>query len=80
MNGKFGNLIEQARKQGNQKQEENQKSDKPDNQTVVDPDVNLCTKVPLSLRRHWSAEAKRKGVTLTAVITTALTEAFGRPE
>jgi len=80
VNGKFGNLIEQARKQGNQKQEENQKSDKPDNQTVVDPDVNLCTKVPLSLRRHWSAEAKRKGVTLTAVITTALTEAFGRPE
>jgi len=80
VNGKFGNLIEQARKQGNQKQEENQKSDKPDNQTVADPDVNLCTKVPLSLRRHWSAEAKRRGVTLTAVITTALTEAFGTPE
>lgn len=80
MNGKFGNLIEQARKQGNQKGEENQIADKPDNQTAVDPDVNLCTKVPLSLRRHWSAEAKRKGVTLTAVITTALTEAFGTPD
>jgi len=80
VNGKFGNLIEQARKQGSQKGEENQIADKPDNQIIVDPDVNLCTKVPLSLRRHWSAEAKRKGVTLTAVITTALTEAFGTPD
>ena len=41
--------------------------------------VNLCIKVPVSLRRHWVAEAKREGMTLTAVISKALNDRFGTP-
>jgi len=43
-------------------------------------DVNLTIKVPESLRRHWAAESKREGVSMTAVITQALIERFGTPE
>ena len=42
-------------------------------------DVNLSIKVPLTLRQHWAAEAKREGTTLTAVIMDALTKRFGGP-
>lgn len=42
-------------------------------------EVNLCVKVPISLRRHWSAEAKRQGVTMTSVIIEALKTRFGEP-
>jgi hypothetical protein len=82
-NGKYGDLIKQARKQ------EDQKGDKPDDQMTsqpelsseaAEPEVNLCVKVPISLRRHWSAEAKRTGVTMTSVIREALTARFGEPD
>ncbi len=82
-NGKYGDLIKKARKQ------ENQQAEKPDNQETMqpeatdeaaEPEVNLCVKVPVSLRRHWAAESKRTGVTMTSVIIEALTAQFGKPE
>ena len=82
-NGKYGDLIKKARKP------DNQESVKPDNQItskpevmdeVVEQEVNLCVKVPISLRRHWSAEAKRTGVTMTTVIVEALKTKFGEPD
>ena len=43
-------------------------------------DVNLSIKVPESRRRHWVAEAKRKGTSITAVIAEALNKKLGEPE
>ena len=59
---------------------DNQNTSKPDNQKISEPEVNLCVKVPRSLRQHWAAEAKRKGTTMTAVIIEALTAKFGKPD
>ena len=80
-NGKYGDLIKKAR------QPDNQASVKPANQITSQPEVieaeqevNLCVKVPISLRRHWSAEAKRTGVTMTTVIVEALKAKFGEPD
>lgn len=75
-NGKYGDLIKQARKQ------ENQIASQPDDQITSQPEeeVNLCVKVPKSLRRHWAAESKRMGITMTSVIVEALTARFGKPE
>jgi hypothetical protein len=80
-NGKYGDLIKKAR------QPDNQGSVKPDNQITsqlevieAEQEVNLCVKVPISLRRHWSAEAKRTGVTMTTVIVEALKAKFGEPD
>jgi hypothetical protein len=61
MAGKYGDLIKKAR------EPENQDTSIPENQ-ITEPDVNLCVKVPKSLRQHWAAEAKRQGTTMTAVI------------
>ena len=63
-------------------QENNQISVKPDNQINQPPEreVNLCVKVPESLRRHWAAEAKRHGITMTEVMTEALIKQFGKPD
>jgi hypothetical protein len=47
---------------------------------AAEPEVNLCVKVPVSLRRHWAAESKRTGITMTRVIIEALTVRFGKPE
>lgn len=73
---KYGQLIKEARKP------ESQKSRKAelDRETNSEPEVNLSIKVPKSRRQHWAAEAKRQGITLTAVITEALSERFGEPE
>lgn len=73
---KYGQLIKEARKT------ENQKSGKaaPEKMESADPEVNLSIKVATSRRRHWAAEAKRRGTTLTAAITEALSERFGEPE
>ena len=82
-NSKYGDLIKKARKP------KNQETKKPDNQITSQPEateesteleVNLCVKVPMSLRRHWSAEAKRTGVTMTSVIIEALKARFGEPK
>jgi hypothetical protein len=74
-------------------QEDNQIDRKPDNQMPGQPDnqidrkpapdekqVNLCVKVPESLRRHWAIQAKIQGVTMTAVMVEALTQKFGLPD
>ena len=83
MPGKYGDLIKKAR------EPENQQTSKPDSQItrpereqaeIEDKEVNLCVKVPKSLRQHWAAEAKRQGTTMTAVITEALTAKFGKPQ
>ncbi|HEX8001042.1 MAG TPA: hypothetical protein VF528_21850 [Pyrinomonadaceae bacterium] len=72
---KYGQLIKEARKQ------ENKKARKPEtNGDSSEPDVNLSIKVSAARRRHWAAEAKRKGITLTAVIIEALSGKFGEPE
>ena len=87
---KYGELIKEARKPDDQKttQPENQLSVKPENQKTRKPDiaddqaedlVNLCIKVPKTLRQHWAAEAKRKGITMTEVIMSALRSEFGEP-
>ena len=68
-------------------QADNQVVGKPDNQTTRQPEievvkekeVNLCVKVPESLRRHWAAESKREGITMTEVIVQALEARFGKP-
>ncbi len=71
---KYGQLIKEARKQ------EIKKTRKPDNGMTAEPDVNLSIKVGAARRRHWAAEAKRQGVTLTAAITEALSQKFGEPK
>lgn len=43
-------------------------------------EVNLSIKVPENLRRHWVAEAKRQGTSITAEITLALNKKFGTPD
>lgn len=58
------------------------KAGKPDSSKTSEPDkeVNLCVRVPESLRRHWAAEAKRNGTTMTDVIKAALIAEFGLPQ
>ena len=90
MAGKFGDIIQKAREQENQlsdlqhdktnESEKEQLSGLQDNQITSEPDVNLCVKVPKSMRHHWAVEAKRTGVTMTSVIIEALTQKFGLPE
>ena len=71
---KYSDLIKQAR------QPEDQYSGSTDSEAVPIRMVNLSIKVPESLRRHWVAEAKRRGMTITAVVTEALSAEFGQPE
>ncbi len=79
-NGKYGDLIKKAREPENKKPD-NQKNTQPETTAEpTEPEVNLCVKVPISLRRHWSAEAKRSGVTMTSVIIEALKARFGEPK
>ena len=61
---------------------DSQIASQPDNQKAIKPEkqVNLCTKVPESWRRHWAAEAKRTGITMTEVMVNALKEQFGLPD
>lgn len=61
---------------------DNQITEKPENQKIKEPEkeVNLCIKVPESLRRHWAAEAKRDGITMTEVMVGALIKRFGKPD
>jgi hypothetical protein len=62
---------------------DNQTTRQPDNQIDSQPDEpmkNLCVKVPESWRRHWAAQAKLTGRTMTDVMVEALTEEFGLPD
>jgi hypothetical protein len=62
---KYGAIIKEARKQ--------------ESQLEANREVNLSIKVAESRRRHWVAQAKLQGTTLTAVIIEALSEKFGEP-
>ena len=73
MSSKYGDLIKKAREQENQKT-----GSEPGR--LPSPEVNLCVKVPKSLRQHWAAEAKRQGTTMTEVIIKALKAKFGEPD
>ncbi len=81
MSGKYGDLIKQARKSESQKTSHTPPTDQTGEtaEEATEPEVNLCVKVPVSLRRHWSAEAKRQGTTMTSVIVEALKAKFGEP-
>jgi predicted HicB family RNase H-like nuclease len=78
--GRYGDLIKKAREPENQNANlpESQNTGLPESQN--EPEVNLCVKVPKSLRQHWAAEAKRQGTTMTAVIMAALSDRFGKPD
>ncbi|GCL56776.1 hypothetical protein NIES3806_41450 [Microcystis aeruginosa NIES-3806] len=78
--GRYGDLIKKAREPENQNTGflESQNTNLPENRN--EPEVNLCVKVPKSLRQHWAAEAKRQGTTMTAVIMAALSDRFGKPD
>ena len=87
--GKYKDLIDKAKKTKNQatKKPDDQKTGKPESQIKdgeaqlpEEKEVNLCVKVPISLRQHWAAEAKRQGTTMTSVIVEALSEKFGKPD
>lgn len=86
--GRYGDLIKKAREPENQNTglEESQNTGLPESQNTNlpenqnEPEVNLCVKVPKSLRQHWAAEAKRQGTTMTAVIMAALNDRFGKPD
>lgn len=73
---KYGEIIKEARKPENKKTRKRAV----EQEEEKEPDVNLSIKVAAARRRHWAAEAKRRGVTLTAAITEALSERFGEPE
>ena len=63
--------------------QENQNAGKPEIKTVGkanEREVNLSIKVSEPRRRHWAAEAKRRGTSLTAVILESLSKKFGEPE
>jgi hypothetical protein len=72
---------QKARKPERQKarKAENQKGRRLEIQTDEEF-VNLGVKVPLSWRRHWAAESKRQGVSMTEIIVAALIAEFGKPE
>lgn len=60
-----------------------QVTSKPDSQITSQPDEpmkNLCVKVPESWRRHWAAQAKLTGRTMTDVMVEALKTEFGMPD
>ncbi len=69
-------LIKEARKQDSKK---TRKPEEIEQGTDSEPDVNLSIKVAAVRRRHWAAEAKRQVITLTAVISEALSQKFGEP-
>jgi hypothetical protein len=88
---KYGDLIKKAREPENQTSGipdlSDQNSGIPDDRDSIveaspvlkEREVNLCVKVPESQRRHWAAESKRMGVSMTSVIVDALKAKFGEP-
>ncbi|MBE9242533.1 hypothetical protein [Synechocystis salina] len=77
MAGKFGDIIQKARQE---EKPDDQSTIQLENQITSEREVNLCVKVPKSLRQHWAAEAKRADITMTSVIIQALTQKFGLPD
>lgn len=90
---KYGALIKQAKQPKPDDQiadkPDNQVSGQPDSQIASQPEpdnqvkekqVNLCVKVPESLRKHWAIQAKIQDITMTDVMVEALTQKFGLPD
>jgi hypothetical protein len=71
---KYGSLINQARKTESKKDGKPELLNKPE-----EKQVNLGIKINELRRRHWVAEAKRNGTSITAVIIEALSNRFGEP-
>ncbi len=70
---KYSQLFKEARK------DVNQNTSKPEEKEPVEEMVNLCVKVPLTFRRHWAGESKKRGISMTEVIIEALKNEFGEP-
>lgn len=68
---KYSQIFKEVRK------EVNQNTRKPEE--TVEEMVNLCIKVPLTFRRHWAGESKKRGISMTDVIIKALKNEFGEP-
>jgi hypothetical protein len=68
---KYSEIIKEARK------DVSHNTIKPEE--TAEEMVNLCIKVPLSLRRHWAGESKKKGISMTEVVIEALKSKFGVP-
>ena len=95
MSGRYGKLIEEARKgEGDTSKPVNQQKGKPSKGQTSKPAkqktikaesqqaieyVNLTIKVPKGHRQHWVAEAKREGTSMVAVIQEALEKRYGLP-
>lgn len=89
---RYGDIIKKAREAESQevRKPESKKTRMPASKKTRIPEsqiedaggelVNLGVKVPLTWRRHWAAESKRAGVSMTEIIIEALTEKFGKPE
>lgn len=76
---KYADVIQKAR------EPENQETIKPESQfsglpSQKNEEVNLSIKVQKKRRQHWTAEAKRQGTTITAVVMEALSTKFGEPQ
>lgn len=90
---KYGALIKQAKQlrpdDQATREPDNQITGQPASQATGQPEldsqvkekqVNLCVKVPESLRRHWVIQAKIQDITMTDVMVEALTQKFGLPD
>ena len=92
MNGKFGDLINEARQQENVSSDGKQAIKKDGNtERQIDdispkekpeaPDiVTLNIKIERKYRQHWIGQAKLQGLTIKEVIVSHLTDRFGLPE
>ena len=78
MSGRYGKLIEEARKEDGASKPSKQKAIKPASQQDIEY-VNLTIKVQREHRQHWVAEAKREGTSMVAVIQEALEKKYGLP-
>jgi len=76
---KFGEIISNAKNQNTVKPESKNTRKPEAKREVREESVNLSVKVPASLRRHWVAEAKRQGISVTSVIIESLNKKFGEP-
>ena len=92
MNGKFGDLINEARQQENVSSDGKQAIKKdgnterqindisPKEKTEALDIVTLNIKIERKYRQHWMGQAKLQGLTIKDVIVSHLTDRFGLPE
>ena len=92
MNGKYGDLIIEARQQEEQSLDGKQPIKKdgnterqiddisPKEKTEAPDIVTLNIKIERKYRQHWIGQAKLQGLTIKEVIVSHLTDRFGLPE